>query len=735
MLWLTQFQMYNAHLSEKDLLAHLEDSSELKKSFPNFESRPEQKGMLKDIIQAFNQDKIALIEAGTGCGKSMAYLIPALTYARDLGEQVVISTHTINLQEQLLEKDIPLISKALEISLKVVLVKGMHNYLCLRKFHETFQTRLVLSEDDIKCLDSIHDQLNHFKEGSKSELKVLPSYSTWEEINAESDTCTGPKCPYYNDCYFTKARQQIENAQILVVNHHLLFADLAMKSDKNVTSSLLPPYSRLIIDEAHHIEEVATEYFAKKVNRLFLLKTIGRLLNENAGGKIGQLKEKVSRHFGHNPHPDSKSLLSRLELDIPGKKKTLLEALTGMYQSVLELLENGQFQEETKLRLQEHHQNHPLFKDGIHPKALSFADELKRVEQMILSLNKDIEALKDEKLNEQTGQLRHDMKALAGRLSDAADTLKHMMTLQIPENRVRWIDHSQKGMRANTTLTDASLDLSELFTQNLFSRFKTIVLSSATLTANQKFDYLEERFGLKSEEMSPRVQKSLYPSPFNYASQAALGLPDDMPDPTDPNYNNAASDAILKLLEASKGGAFVLFTSYRSLQATYQQLKDPLEKRGLRPLKQGEMSRKDLIKAFKETRYGVLFGTDSFWEGVDVAGEALRLVIIQKLPFKVPSEPLIQARLEKLKEEGKEPFRSYSLPQAILKLKQGFGRLIRKKSDHGAIVILDPRIKTKNYGKSFLKSLPVCHEVLGSLDEVVKGLKQFYASKNRPRST
>ena len=235
--------------------------------------------------------------------------------------------------------------------------------------------------------------------------------------------------------------------------------------------------------------------------------------------------------------------------------------------------------------------------------------------------------------------------------------------------------------------------------------------------------------------MSPRVQKSLYPSPFNYASQAALGLPDDMPDPTDPNYNNAASDAILKLLEASKGGAFVLFTSYRSLQATYQQLKDPLEKRGLRPLKQGEMSRKDLIKAFKETRYGVLFGTDSFWEGVDVAGEALRLVIIQKLPFKVPSEPLIQARLEKLKEEGKEPFRSYSLPQAILKLKQGFGRLIRKKSDHGAIVILDPRIKTKNYGKSFLKSLPVCHEVLGSLDEVVKGLKQFYASKNRPRST
>lgn len=701
-------------LSETDLLAYLDEEGPLKASFPSLESRPEQAGMLKDVIRAFNHNKIALIEAGTGCGKSMAYLIPALLFASKTGEKIVISTHTINLQEQLLDKDIPRLLKGLKVNLKVVLVKGMHNYLCLRKFHEACETRLTSSPEEIQVLEKISDQLNTLTEGSKSELNVLPSFDTWDKINAESDTCTGTKCPYYKDCFFIGARKQVQDAQILIVNHHLLFADLAIRSDKNLTP-LLPPYERLIIDEAHHIEDVATEHFSKKVNRLSLLKTIGRLLNEGSTGKIGLLNERLTR-LGVG-----REFFDRITLDLPGQKKALLKALNEMYDAFYRLINK-----EGSQRLMSGHQSLPLFKNEIHPKAHAFVNELRRVHQMIRALIEDLEALKDDRLNETTAQIRHDMKALSGRLNEAADTLNAMMAADIPENEVRWISHSQKGDRLNTTLINAYLDLSELFVQNLFSKFRTVLLSSATLTADKKFDYFETRFGLKLPDVEHKVEKSLYPSPFDYSRQAALGLPDDLPDPNSPEFIEAASDMILKLVEVTKGGAFVLFTSYSMLREVYNRLEGELKKRRLIPMKQGDLSRKDLVKNFKESRYSVLFGTDSFWEGVDVAGEKLRLVVIVKLPFKVPTEPLIEARVEKIKADGQEPFKAYSLPQAILKLKQGFGRLIRGKKDKGAIVILDPRILKKNYGKAFLSSLPQCVEAKGSKEEVIRQLRQFY---------
>lgn len=718
-------------LSEKTLLALLHEEGPVAESFPNFEARPEQIGMLKDVLKAFNNHKIALIEAGTGCGKSMAYLIPALLFAHEQNEKIVISTHTINLQEQLLEKDIPHLLKTLKLSLKVVLVKGMHNYLCLRKLKEAMEERLLYPPEEAKEIEFIHEQTRVLNEGSKSELKVLPSYATWEKVQAESDTCTGKQCPYYQECYFFKARKEVQEAQILVVNHHLLFADLVIKGTHTTpqTTSILPPFGRLILDEAHHIEEVATEYFAKKVNRLSLLKTLGRLLNEGVTGKIGQLKEKLSKHFSQNStNETSKSILSRVSLDIPGSKRELLIRLNDMFEAFYRLIDEQNTQDEIKFRFFEHHSELNQWKEHIHPKTDKFIQELLKLEQSLNALEKDLEALKDEKLDEVTSSLRYEIKALLNRLIESATTLRIMMESKIPENQVRWIEHSQNNAKLNTTLTDANLDLSRLFVDHLFSKFNTIILSSATLTTNQTFEYFINRFGLNCSQISPKVETSFYKSPYNYLKQAILALPTDLPAPTDSRFIKEASQFILNLVETSRGGAFILFTSYSMLKECYHYLERTLIEKKLIPMKQGDSSRRELIARFTKTRHSVLFGTDSFWEGVDVAGEKLRLVVIVKLPFKVPTEPLIQARMEKIKEKGLDPFTEYSLPQAILKLKQGFGRLIRSKEDRGAIVILDSRLITKNYGKTFLSSLPKCKEVTATQEMILKELKKFYLS-------
>jgi ATP-dependent DNA helicase DinG len=721
-------------VKDQELLSLLGEGSALKSIFPTLESRPEQSAMLKDILDAFRHQKIAMIEAGTGCGKSMAYLIPALYYASHHNEKIVVSTHTINLQEQLLEKDIPLLLKGLNLSLKTVLVKGKHNYLCLRKFHEQMEVRMLAPENEVRELESIHDQLHDLQEGSKSELKVLPSYATWDRIHAESDTCNSIKCPYYKDCYFFKARKEVQDAQILIVNHHLLFADLALQAESkegSASASILPPYDRLIIDEAHHIEEVATDYFSRKVGRLSLLKTVGTLLSDGAQGKVGQLKEKLLRHFSKGFPPEMISIFDRLSVDLPGGKKELLARLHEMFEAFLIFIEKGGLQEELKVRLRDHHASHPFWQEQVVPKTLAFIGEAGKIIASLWGLEEDLNALKDDRLDEFSAPLRHDIKALCNRLSNSADTLKKMLELNIPENQVRWIEHSGIGYRSNTTLTDANLDLSQLFADRLFSKIKTIILSSATLTTDQKFDFFASRFGLELPEIEKKVEKKLYLSPYNYREQAALCLPTDLPDPNDPNFISEASDFILKLLEVSQGGAFILFTSYAALKKCYALLEKPLKDRRLSLMKQGDASRKDLLAAFTKTRHGVLFGTDSFWEGVDVAGEKLRLVVIVKLPFKVPTEPLIQARIEKIKREGHDPFKAYSLPQAILKLKQGFGRLIRSKKDRGAIVILDGRLLTKGYGKNFLSSLPKCFEIKETQSIALQKLSDFFKQRHK----
>lgn len=687
--------------------------------------------MLQDVLEAYNTHKIALIEAGTGCGKSMAYLIPALLFASVHKERTVISTHTINLQEQLLHKDIPRLISALGLNLKAVLVKGMSNYVCLRKLQEAVEERFLYPEQERKEMDLLSMEVEHLTEGSRHELKSTPSAATWERVSAEHDTCTGAQCPFYQKCYFFQARKQAQDAQILVVNHHLLFADLSIRAElpENQGPSLLPPYSRLVIDEAHNIEDIATDYFAEKVSRLQMLKALARLLAEKGSGKLPLLKEKLVKHFNKGFPSEVQALVQRLTVDLPGQKRDILIVMKETFESLSRFLTvNGNMEDEIKFRFRELHAENPFWKESVLPHMKKMIESLLKLEQSLKNFEEDLEALKNSALNEMTKGTRHEIQALASRLSTSALTLEALIQPTIPENQVRWIEQSHWGSQSNTGLINASLDLSQLFVEQLFKKFQTVVLASATLTTEGKFDFFRERFGLNHSELTSRILQKIYPSPFNYEEQALLLVPNDLVPPAHDDFLEQAVKNILDVLEASRGAAFILFTSYQMLKRCYELLKDTLALRKFNLFKQGDKPRAHLLQHFMEAERAVLFGTDSFWEGVDVAGDRLRAVIIVKLPFKVPTEPIIQARMERLTKQGKDPFMEYNLPQAIVKFKQGFGRLIRGKKDRGVILILDTRLIHKSYGKLFLASLPKCPELIAPTSQIKEALKVFYRS-------
>lgn len=713
------------------ILPLLDPGGTLAQKLRHFEARPEQKKMLQDVLEAYNLGKIALVEAGTGCGKSMAYLIPALLFAAEHKERTVISTHTITLQEQLLHKDIPMLAGALNLSVKAVLVKGMGNYLCQRKLKESLEERLLYPENERKELDELAMQVEHLQEGSRHELKVLPSSTTWERVAAEHDTCTSLQCPHYADCFFFQARKNAQDAQILVVNHHLLFADLSIRAEQTESNiSILPAYSRLVMDEAHNIEDIATEYFAKKVSRLGLLKILGRLLAEKGTGKLPILKEKIAKQFTHGFPSEVQALVNRLTIDLPGQRRDILTHVVETFQALNNFLTiSSEMDDEVKFRFRSAHTQNPFWKENVLPRIQKTIASLLKLEESLKNLEEDVEALKNTSLNEATKGTRFEILALASRLSDTALILETLSQPTIPENQVRWIELTNWGLQNNTGLVDACLDLSQLFVDHLFKKFRTVILTSATLTTAGKFDFFRERFGLNDAMLKPRVIEKIYPSPFNYEEQALIVIPNDLVPPVHDDFLEHAAKNILDALEASRGGAFILFTSYQMLAACYNLLKPQLEARRFNLFKQGDMSRGHLLNAFKSHERAVLFGTDSFWEGVDVAGEALRAVIIVKLPFKVPTEPIIQARMERLTQQGKDPFTEYNLPQAIVKFKQGFGRLIRGKQDRGAILILDSRVIHKAYGKLFLASLPRCRELIAPSAHIKEALHLFYRQK------
>ena len=677
----------------------------LSRSLKNFEERLCQKEMAECILEAYQEDQIALIEAGTGTGKSLAYLIPAIFWALKHQEKTVITTHTIALQEQLLYKDIPFLLKTMDVEVKACLVKGMSNYLCLRKLRELQDQPLLFSSDEAKETQTLERWAEKTKEGSRSDIPFSVSPATWEKVAAEGESCNHVHCPHYKRCFFFKARKEAAEAQLLVVNHHLLLADIEKRRRNLTQESILPPYYRLVIDEAHHLEDIALESFAKRLDRTTLLRLLAKLHSDvhPERSRLALVRQELAALPKIQP-----VLLQKLEIEIPALRRVcqveLEEAfaqLTHFFETILNdhLFVKGK---EVKKRISNEIAQHPFWKETITVKLLSLSEQIERLSIALKAVLSDVEEFKESFIYEKLGAHLLEIQAISMRLEQTAAFLVQFSQDAAQEKRVRWAEFNDN----KACLVDAALDIASFLNESLFSKIRTSVLCSATLATARSFNFLKSRLGLDTQEK--KLKEKIYDSPFNYAERVILIVPTDIPLPSSPAFLPECTKAISEVIEISKGSAFLLFTSYEMLQSCYRVLSNTALPQKFPFLKQGNLPRHLLLEQFKNREGSVLFATDSFWEGVDVPGEALRCVVIVKLPFSVPSDPLYEAYAQSLEEQGLDPFADYSVPQAVIKFKQGFGRLMRRNDDRGCIVCLDHRIVKKSYGKQFLQSLPNC---------------------------
>ncbi|HYU08662.1 MAG TPA: helicase C-terminal domain-containing protein [Gemmatimonadales bacterium] len=688
-----------------------------------FEDRPGQRDMAAYIADAYNDGGIALLEAGTGVGKSFAYLVPALEWARHNGERTIVSTNTINLQEQLVGKDLPILARAFSTGERAVtfaLLKGWRNYLCLSRLEQARAGQESLFDDGRAAeLESIAGWASRTADGSLSDLVEEPSSDVWDAVAAESDLCTRLKCPHFDRCFVFAARRRAAEADVVVVNHHLLASDLAVRiaSDNWQEAAVLPPYRRLVLDEAHHLEDVAAHHLGTQVSMLGVQRLLGRL-ERNGRGLLPTLAAELSTHDDLLASA-SRDLLTRTVLDALVAARRWAEELFGRLGRRLDA--------DQVLRLTD-----AFREDGVWREGLDVA-----LDNLLVAFSKlrdGVETIADRLSIDDPAEMRTrligELRGVVRRLDSAAEGLK--ATLQPVGYRpavgpaVRWME--RRGRRTpNLTLSAVPLDLAPVLKEALFDRVETVVLTSATLAAGGEFTFLEERLGLALPPSRVTVREIL-PSPFDFGAQCVFGIPTDIPEPRDDESGHGAAVArvLLELAHASDGGIFALFTSHGALRRTADAIRGDVGARW--PLLvQGEGQRDQLLRRFRDAGSAILLGTDSFWEGVDVPGRALRVLILAKLPFKVPSEPLTAARLERLTEAGVDGFTHYLVPLAALKLKQGFGRLIRTKSDVGAVVLLDRRVVTKRYGATMLEGLPPAVKAIGNWPDVRRELEEFFA--------
>ncbi|MFB0518658.1 MAG: helicase C-terminal domain-containing protein [Acidobacteriota bacterium] len=726
------FELPKRELLDFQQIARLiEPEGVISRQLRQYEHRPQQVDMVREIVEAFNHNRIAIIEAGTGTGKTMAYLLPAIFWAVKNKERVAISTNTINLQEQLIHKDIPLLKQALKEKFKAVLVKGRGNYACLRKvsaLEADFQ--FYAEEEDASTLTTLIKWAHSSQDGSLSDLNFVPPEETWEKVKAETDACLRSKCPHFHQCFVNRARREAASADLLIVNHHLLFADLALRKvlGNYGELSILPAYRKLVLDEAHNIEDVATSYFGGQITRIGLLRLLRKFYHERKKGVRGILlflKTKLFQNRKELTEEQLESLIKKIDQElIPGKER-LAEMGEEVFQGIVSFMESQMDSDkpERQLRITPHIRDLPQWEEEIELPVKELCQELRSYATSLKSLAKKLNhSGKDlkEKLEAQLIEL----KVLIERLEHAAFLLQSIL-LEEEEDKVQWMQTQPQGRWRIVRLHSSPLLIADEMVESVYSQFDTVVLTSATLTTGGNFNYINNRIGLDSVS-SERRKELMLPSPFNYQEQAIIGIPLDLPDPRHEGYVPEISRLLFKALTITEGKAFILFTSFRMLEGTHQRMAEALKLLGIRPLKQGEDTRHNLIEEFKRDTSSVLFATSSFWEGVDVVGEALECVILVKLPFKVPTDPVLEARMEYIQKQGGNPFTEFSVPQAVIKFKQGFGRLIRTRADRGAVLILDKRIVEKSYGEVFLNSLPPCRLIKGAKEQVIKALTKFF---------
>lgn len=702
----------------------------LAEKLKGYEQREEQLRMSLAVAEAFNEERVAVIEAGTGTGKSLAYLFPAILWAVRNKERVVVSTNTINLQEQLIKKEIPFLQKKGGLAFRAVLVKGRHNYLCLRRL-EGLKAEPSLFKDDPNAgeLDAIIGWSEKTGDGCLNDLSFIPRNDTWEEVCCEADQCNRTKCPFYGRCFFYGARREASAADILVTNHALLMSDLALRQETGYNAvAVLPPFSRLIIDEGHHLEDVATSHLTSQTSRQGLLKILSRLQHPRKAqrGVLPQLSSRLSKETPEALDDLYMEISAILEGRMILKRHALSEIVSRTMDSIGAALldhlgDKGESKETRKLRVVGKVYEAPFWPE-LEERAEELARQLLDYVSAVASFIKACNKLPDKVLERFSSDLA-DLNGVKGRLEGAASDL--LAFISRTEGVCRWFELKTGGKGMVLRLCSSPLEVAQSLKEVMLDKFSTVVVTSATLTVGGSFRYLEGRTGISLLEKG-RVSELILRSPFDYATQALVGIPEEMPDPTGREFEGAVAAILLRALAISQGRAFVLFTSYDLLTRVYNGTKGELEKLGLTPMRQGDMHRHLLLSRFKKGEKAVLFGTDSFWEGVDVKGSALEMVVITRLPFRVPTEPILEARGEHIAATGGDPFMEFTVPQAVIKFEQGFGRLIRSRSDRGAVLILDRRIISKNYGRIFMKSLPPARMARGSGEEVLAELARFF---------
>ena len=697
---------------------------------PGFERRPQQTQMLHAVARAFNDNGVALVEAGTGTGKTFAYLIPALTWALENGERVVVSTNTINLQEQLLKKDLPLVQRVLGRDVKAVLVKGRGNYACKRKADlYRQQGELFVEEDERDELTTLLDWAAASEDGSRSDLNFTPRPDTWELIQSDTDTSLRTRCPFYKECFYHAARREANAADVLVVNHSLLLADLALRAQTGNYTDLgvLPRYDRIILDEAHHLEDVATNHFGAQATGAGLRRVLGRIHRINRAGRgrgaVAFLRKALAAAGA--AAANTEAVHAFLDEEVLPFHAEAAEAIPHLVDATVEWLA-AQGDPAGRERQWCVPREGVANADGATPLTEAterFCSRAGRLVDRLYTLVRMLEA-GGAAATPALLPSRTELRAQAGRLEAHVATVRSVLSGGA-DGDVCWLT-SRAGRRgALVAWRAAPIDVGPRLAEALFDRFPTTVLSSATLAIDDDFGFLQSRVGLHRLAAPERCTTLALPSPFAFEEQMGIGLPADLPAPGQPGYEERLAAAVQDAVALTGGGAFVLFTAFKLLDDVHDRCKSTFDAAGLTVLRQGDAPRDELLRRFRACDNGVLFAVDSFWEGVDVPGRALRNVIVCKLPFRVPTDPVLAARAATIEARGGSAFQSYHLPLAVLKLKQGVGRLIRGHADWGCVIILDSRLVRKSYGRLFRAALPSGHVVSGPWGEVRGGLSRF----------